>query len=86
MNQSTISQYITDYIIVPHHFSAQSVAVIVACLLIILSFELWMLVDILAVRKVPKSQKVAWVVGMFLIHPIVALVYFVVRGRYRSIG
>jgi hypothetical protein len=44
-----------------------------------------MLVDVLAYRKVPTKSRVAWVIGMFLIHPFVALAYILVRSRYKKI-
>jgi hypothetical protein len=60
-------------------------ALICLSLLLILAFEVWMLVDVLAYRKVPTKSRVAWVIGMFLIHPFVALAYILVRSRYKKI-
>jgi hypothetical protein len=54
-------------------------------MLLILAFEVWMLVDVLEFRKVPTNSRVAWVVGMFLIHPFVALAYLLVRSRYKIV-
>jgi hypothetical protein len=55
-------------------------------MVLILGFEVWMLVDVLALRKVPKDSRIGWVVGMFLLHPFVALVYLLVRSRYKPVN
>jgi hypothetical protein len=81
----SINQYLNRYVIYPHHFSGPSMALICLSLLLILAFEVWMLVDVLAYRKVPTKSRVAWVIGMFLIHPFVALAYILVRSRYKKI-
>jgi hypothetical protein len=44
-----------------------------------------MLIDVLAYRKIPTQSRVWWVVGMFVIHPFVALVYLLVRSRYKPV-
>jgi hypothetical protein len=72
-------------IMFPPHFSPMALSLIVVGLLIVLAFEVWMLIDVLAYRKVPVKSRVGWVVGMFLIHPFVALVYLLMRSRYRKV-
>jgi hypothetical protein len=68
-----------------HHFNATGLVLLVLVLLAVLAFELWMLIDVLAYRKMPTAHRVWWVVLMFLIHPIVAIVYFFARGNYKKV-
>jgi hypothetical protein len=42
----------------------------------ILVFEIAMIVSAIRNRHISQTAKVWWVVGMFLIHPIVAIIYF----------
>lgn len=49
--------------------------------LAILAFEVWMFVDALQNPQLTPGQKFAWLVGMLLIHPFVAIVYFLVARR-----
>jgi hypothetical protein len=67
-----------------HQFSPRCLVLLILGILVILSFELWMLIDVLACRKVPTNQRVWWVVGMFLLHPFVALVYLFARHNYKQ--
>ena len=80
-----LNQFFYEYCLANHHFSPQGVALLIAAMLLILAFEVWMLVDVLEFRKVPTKSRVAWVVGMFLIHPFVALAYILVRSRYKRV-
>jgi Phospholipase_D-nuclease N-terminal len=51
--------------------------------LLVFAFEVWMLVDVIQNKNVPSNHKVWWIIGMFLVHPIVAIVYyFVSRSDY----
>lgn len=54
---------------------ALSLAVILA-LLLIFAFEIWMFVDVITNKAISDTAKVLWVVGMVLVHPIVAIVYY----------
>jgi hypothetical protein len=83
--QSNFQRYFEQYAIGPYHYSAPSMALIILGLLLILAFEVWMLIDVLAYRKVPAKSRVWWVIGMFVIHPFVALVYLLMRSRYKAI-
>lgn len=58
------------------HWNGGWVALIILALLLVLAFELWMLVDCITNKKVPTPHKVWWIVGMFLVHPLVAIAYF----------
>lgn len=44
--------------------------------LLILAFEVWMIVDAALNRKISDTAKAWWIVGMILVHPFVAIVYF----------
>ena len=83
---NSVSRYLDQYVMGPYHYSAPAMALIILGMLFILAFELWMLVDVLALRKVPTRSRVCWVVGMFLVHPLVALIYFCVRSRYKKLS
>jgi len=77
--------FIDEYVLPNHQYSGQSLALIALAMLLILVFEVWMLVDVLEFRKVPTKSRVWWVVGMFLIHPFVAMAYLLVRSRYKRV-
>jgi hypothetical protein len=80
-----LNQFFNEYCLANHRFSEQGLAVLILAMLLILAFEVWMLVDVLEFRKVPTNSRVAWVVGMFLIHPFVAMAYLLVRSRYKVV-
>jgi hypothetical protein len=44
--------------------------------LAILAFEVWMLVDVIQNRKISDQSKILWIIGMLLIHPFVAMIYY----------
>jgi len=50
----------------------------------ILIFELIMLVHVIRNLFIPASRKAAWIVGMFLLHPFVAIWYFCSDYRKRK--
>jgi hypothetical protein len=77
-----IYTFLDQYVIHPVPMTGSQLALVVSSLLIILAFELWMLVDVLALRKIPRQSRLLWVLGMFLIHPVVAMVYLFARHRY----
>ena len=77
---------VVRYLIWPPHYSPATTLLIILGMVLILGFEVWMLVDVLALRKVPKDSRIGWVVGMFLLHPFVALVYLLVRSRYKPVN
>jgi hypothetical protein len=55
--------------------AAMSVAVALILLLVFV-FEIWMLVSAITNKRITDRAKVLWIVGMFLVHPIVAIVYY----------
>jgi hypothetical protein len=50
----------------------------------ILAFEVWMFVDAIMNDRLDDTQKLLWCVGMVLIHPFVAIAYYVVVYTKRS--
>jgi len=77
--------FLNEYVLPNHKYSQLSLALLALVMLLVLAFEVWMLVDVLEFRKVPTKSRVAWVVGMFLIHPFVAIAYILVRSRYKPV-
>ena len=52
--------------------------------LLILAFEVWMLIDCIKNKHVPANHKLWWIIGMFLIHPFVAIAYLFARHNYNK--
>lgn len=50
--------------------------VVALVLVIIFAFEIWMLISAITNKKITDTARVLWVVGMVLIHPIVAIIYY----------
>ena len=44
--------------------------------LLIAAFEVWMLIDVAINKKLSDKAKVWWIIGMVLVHPFVAIVYY----------
>jgi len=57
--------------------------IIIAVVLLIAVFEIWMIVDAALNKKLSDKAKVWWIIGMFVIHPFVAIVYFFTAHRER---
>lgn len=57
---------------------------IVAAVLAILAFEIWMFLDVLKNQKLTDTEKLLWVLGMILLHPFVAMVYYFVASSKRT--
>lgn len=51
-------------------------AVAILVLLIIFAFEIWMFVSAITNKAISDTAKIWWIVGMVLIHPIVAIIYY----------
>lgn len=60
---------------------AASIFIVIFVLILvgILVFEVWMFVDAVRNPRLTDVQRLLWCIGMLLIHPIVALVYYVVE-------
>ncbi|HSX48241.1 MAG TPA: hypothetical protein VLF41_01945 [Candidatus Nanoarchaeia archaeon] len=55
-------------------FSALAVLIIVV--LAILVFEIAMFVSVIQNEKITTEVKLLWILGMFLIHPFIAIAYY----------
>lgn len=51
-------------------------AVIVLLAVLIVVFEVWMIIDVALNKHLSDKAKTWWIIGMVLIHPFVALVYY----------
>ena len=49
----------------------------------ILVFEIWMFIDVIQNDAISSEVKLLWIIGMFLLHPIVAIGYFFTDHRKR---
>jgi hypothetical protein len=49
---------------------------IILVVLLVLAFEVWMFVSVIRNRKISDTARVLWIIGMLLIHPIVAVAYY----------
>lgn len=47
-------------------------------LLAILVFEIMMFLDVIKNRRLSDNEKLLWVLGMLLVHPVIAIVYYYV--------
>lgn len=56
-------------------FSAPAVMIIILCVAI-LAFEISMLIDVIRNDQINSNTRTFWIVGMLLIHPIVAIFYY----------
>jgi hypothetical protein len=52
------------------------VLLIVAVIALILWFEIAMFISLIRNKKIDENTKIIWAIGMFLIHPIVAIIYY----------
>lgn len=55
--------------------------VIILVALLVLAFEIWMITDVITNKKISDKAKIWWVIGMLIIHPFVAIVYFFTDHR-----
>jgi hypothetical protein len=56
---------------------------IVVVALLFLAFEIWMIIDVALHKNLSDKAKIWWIIGMLIIHPFVALVYFFTDHRKR---
>jgi len=54
-------------------------SLIALMLLLVLAFEVWMFVDAVKNPRLTDSQRLLWCLGMLVIHPVVALVYYFIE-------
>lgn len=43
---------------------------------LVLAFEIWMFIDVFSNPKLTQQSRILWAIGMLLLHPFVAIVYF----------
>lgn len=53
-----------------------SLAILLIVLFLIFVFELAMLISAIRNKHITTNTKVLWIVGMFILHPFVAIAYF----------
>jgi hypothetical protein len=58
--------------------------VIIVVAVLIFAFEIWMIVDAAVNRQMSDRARVWWIIGMLIIHPVVAIVYFFTDHRKRA--
>lgn len=51
--------------------------------LLILAFEIWMIIDVALNKRISDKAKAWWIICMLLIHPFVAIAYFLTDHRKR---
>jgi hypothetical protein len=51
---------------------------LILLVVLILAFEVWMFVDAVTNRTLSDAAKLLWCLGMLIVHPIVAIVYYFV--------
>lgn len=59
-------------------------ALIVLVLVAIGVFEIWMFVDAIKSPRLTDSRKLLWCAGMLVIHPFVAIAYFVLEYQNKQ--
>lgn len=60
------------------------VALFYLVLALILAFEIWMFVDAIRNPRLSDAQKLLWCLGMLLIHPFVAIFYYLLEYSKRT--
>ena len=50
--------------------------IVIAAVALILAFELWMLISAITNKNISDTARIWWIIGMVLVHPIVAIVYY----------
>ena len=58
--------------------------IIIIIAILIFAFEIWMIVDAAINKGITDKAKAWWIIGMLIIHPFVAIVYFFTDHRKRA--
>ncbi|HVA10969.1 MAG TPA: hypothetical protein VNG32_02260 [Candidatus Dormibacteraeota bacterium] len=58
--------------------------IVIIGFLLIFAFEIWMLIAAIQNKFITQNAKVLWVVGMFLLHPFVAIAYYFTDYQKKS--
>ena len=56
----------------------------ILALALILAFEIWMFIDAYKNTHLSSNAKVLWLVGMGLLHPIIAVVYYLTARKAQN--
>jgi hypothetical protein len=59
-------------------------AIVIVALFLIFVFEIWMLISVIQNKFITQNAKILWVVGMFLLHPFVAIAYYFTDYQKKS--
>lgn len=59
------------------------VLVFLALALAVLAFEVWMFIDAYQNPRLTSNEKILWMVGMVLIHPFIAIIYYFAARKPR---
>lgn len=54
--------------------------IIILVAIVILAFEIWMFVDLIQNENLSTETKLIWALGMLLIHPFVAIIYYFISS------
>jgi hypothetical protein len=57
-------------------FSSITLVVVILLGLAVLTFEVWMFVNVIVNKNIDTTRKILWIIGMLLIHPFVAIGYY----------
>jgi hypothetical protein len=57
--------------------------IILVIAILIFAFEIWMIADAAINKEITDKAKAWWIIGMLIIHPFVAIVYFFTDHRKR---
>jgi hypothetical protein len=57
--------------------------IILIIAILFFAFEIWMIVDAAINKEITDRAKAWWIIGMFIIHPFVAIAYFFTDHRKR---
>jgi hypothetical protein len=59
--------------------------IILVIAILIFAFEIWMIIDAAINKGITDKARAWWIIGMLIIHPFVAIVYFFTDHRKRKL-
>jgi hypothetical protein len=59
--------------------------IILVVAILIFAFEIWMIIDAAINKRITDKARAWWIIGMLIIHPFVAIVYFFTDHRKRKL-
>lgn len=66
-------------------FAIAMISAIVVVAVTILYFEILMIIDAAKNPKLTTNQRILWVAGMLICHPIIAILYYFLGYSHRSV-